>query len=299
MKWIVVVGMVSALAFAASAQVDPDFQRKMDEVNRRAASRPTTGPSAAVIEARERAKAPRFITVYRVIAKPDAPKWAADWVSIMPEIRKDRVRSAYKDILDADQLLKRLKDQQEQIAGRPVAQVRRGSNFDGSAIYGDSGEDLTRKAKQLREIRQKVIDQARTVQELRRTIREVQRADNGIYAMPLRLELGRIGTIGEVRVMQVMGEGAMRVKYGDRSFILREVETTGVVDDAVISPDGFFLVSGTEQFMTVMGATATEFTVKPVDPIPHVTLVAEEMTPEWLEEELEQICGAKVPQPAK
>jgi hypothetical protein len=282
MKWIVVVGMVSALAFAASAQVDPDFQRKMDEVNRRAASRPTTGPSAAVVEARERAKAPQLVTIYRATVKPESPEWVKKWIETVPETRKRRIIAAYELMLTAESSARASRDKIQQIA--------------------KSDEPASEKAKLLRLQRASAAEAAAKLQDARRRIREIQATETGLQPYQMRYDLGEVGAIGYTQVLQVLDHQTMRVRYPSQIFrTLRLVgrDTTGVVDDSAIQLDGVFRITGTETYLNAMNALSTEFVAEPVDLTPYVELVPEEVSREWLEEELEQICGEKVPQPAK
>jgi hypothetical protein len=80
-----------------------------------------------------------------------------------------------------------------------------------------------------------------------------------------KLELGSMGRLEQaIRVLQVIGKDTALVEYGSATIMLKNINTTGMVDGQRIKATDVFLVADTTSYNTVVGATKTVFVLVPV-----------------------------------
>lgn len=85
----------------------------------------------------------------------------------------------------------------------------------------------------------------------------------GSYVPALgELEIGAVGTIGRVKVIQVVDDQNMIVHYFGQSLWVT-TPTAGVVDGAIRSVPGPFEVAGTKRYTTAGGSSNTIFHARP------------------------------------
>jgi hypothetical protein len=88
---------------------------------------------------------------------------------------------------------------------------------------------------------------------------------------PPSFSTGQIGPLPSFKVLQVQGPNEMLVSVESFIFKLRNMSTADVADDQILRSTNFFLVSTTETYNTVAGATNTVYVLEPArDKMPQV-----------------------------
>jgi len=93
----------------------------------------------------------------------------------------------------------------------------------------------------------------------------------GMFPLPIfslgSMAVGDAGLIGvyNVRIRQIIDENQMLVQWSSDPPFLVKVPTKGLVDDRTFPLYGFFVVSGTRKYETVVGGTNTVFVLEQVD----------------------------------
>jgi hypothetical protein len=194
------------------------------------------------------------------VRKANAPAYVQTILDKLPQMKQDVLD-------DLDRQIVETKAKRKGIAQESVPTVVVGHSPFGGDLTANDGNAVLSKSSRMRDCD--------------KTVLQLYKAKKAIAAdplwlpesVPLKWEVGEIGTLPAAHVIQVIDDKNVIASFGEESFWLAGVDTKKIVDDKDYGFGELVRISGTKRYETVLGQR-TVFEVEPFDFNQYVEAVA-------------------------
>jgi hypothetical protein len=247
MKYVAFV-MVAVMGTAAWGQLSKDeVQRRMDEMNKRAATRPvapTTRPTTR--PAVQRKEAPKkMVKAWR--AKPGAPLEVLQYLADVPRLKQKESEALQKE-------MDRLKHDYELVQNQRIDPI---TVRDGGIIEKRPNTSAIR---QRRERLKAIEADTKKLHAQAKRISEPDYLPTPIY----NFQVGGIGMMpGPVKILQVIDDKTFIAAYERHWMWMEGVDTKAMVDDRGYYTRAIFICRENKQYETALGGSRTVLKLEP------------------------------------
>jgi hypothetical protein len=177
-----------------------------------------------------------------------------------------------------------LESEEKRLAAAKKGKINpRGGNSSSTSRSGN--REIIRFQFSSKEARQQSVDElTEKVDQLKKDIKSIDKREAVVFpSLSARMEVGDFGVFfgNKIYVLQIIDSKTMRAELRDPrvginkniNVMVRDLPTSGMVDDQAFACETVFEVTGTETYNTAIGGTQTVFVLKPLDTDPIVELI--------------------------